>query len=743
MVDVGLFRLFWSLLIVLMGCGQVFSSKPQPKPRAHVGVRQPILNAILIDGALHGASLYSHPINLFKNLGWRTSFYNVSDLLTAGVDAVFEKPAGVFIFSLGLDFWRSKRGSHVRNALCEAVAKALSVRGGVTLFAIPDGLGANAQLLEASLDGFFIDVGLSEFAVNSGSGNVLTDKLKSFISAPLSARSSLYDTSLRVASSSTSPVRLPQTFLKTSTQDLAISLPYWSEGRFSSKGALSPLIPLGFLLFSNKREHSFVFVSESVLKTFGVCEDFLVFPFKPGLQKSFEKIIQSFWLDVDRWARYSGSFAQSKIEELFSQRSYRKNMGTVFGGGAVPQPREKKKLTGWMELVVFERLPEEYESDWSKKCARQQELVEGILDARLDYLWLGLSPQMYYGKHAKYPEKKGIFEAGFKRFCRMLKNAAKERASAKIPAILLGYEIANNLYEPHLPAEYAVDIFGNHYRDVPAPTSKLFWQDEVTVPFQRFMAFLKTVPAEMRLPIAGVVFDLELYGRRLEGQFLSTMMCDNATRSLFMSQKSKALSPEAFVIKLTKEKWWKKYMAFVEGQVSSLALKMRQDMIRNNQNQKLAMAVYTPSITTDWFFKSFFKGLVSGGETLHWLTFNTNFSRIKRQVQHEFGGMSIDHSAVVMLSKVSDDPDGVSKFLQNLSSYNGGIWFNRWSRFVEPHDPSAWHFPEQPRLFEPRSKQEFLQGLVRLQEYDLIEVQPPLFVPETGKRFRQELNPVG
>lgn len=714
---------FWSYLCsvsLLFLCVQQLEASPGEVRSVTRGsaVHSAKMNVVFVNGGMNSQSMYSHPLGVFKDLGWESTFYGLDDLLNLGVDALFKKPVGLFVFTLGFDFWRASKESHVRESLCKAISRAVNVSGGVTVFSVPDSLGAQHALLDASLDVFFKEIGLDEFSSMGSSKDfekkLLVQRLKSFLKAPLCLRSMFYDTTLRVAKPSKVPKRLPlQTFIKTKDKDLAFSLPYWYAGRFNSRGALAPLLPFGFVLYSNARQHSIVFVSESILRTCGVSEDFLMFPVKSSRQRDLERLIQLFWGDVSSWATYSGSLAQGAIESQMRSKAAGRKFKTVFTHIPEEDSSVKKKLTGWMELAVFEKSKEEYDSEWRKKTLKQQELIDDILASKLDYLWLSLSPQMYYGVHAKYSHKKSAFEGAVKRFFRMLSQSAKAQGVDKIPQILVGYEIANNLYEPHLPLDYAVDIFGNQYRDVPNPANSRFWQDEIIDPFQKFMAFIKTLSAEDMVPVAGVVFDLELYGRRLEGQFIPTMMCGASTRKTFMQGKAREMPHDAFVRKLTQEKMWKKYQAYVGGLVAAIGAKIRQEVIKNSKTPKPVFAVYTPAVMTDWFYKNFFKGLVPSGESLHWFSFNTKFSRIKKAVEHEFGGMRIDHSSVVMLSKITDNQKHVAFFLERISQYNSGLWFNRWSRLVEPHDPAAWHYVEQPRMFEPLSKERFRDTLSR------------------------------
>ncbi len=716
----------YQLLLVFLCINGVFALPHQEK-RGHVRQKEASrsdVKMVFVDGGVRTKNHYFQTFGVFEKLGWKSSFYNVEDLLSLGGHKVCEKNPQISCFVLGMDFWRGKRGGYAKQRICEAINQSLGVEDGVTLLSVPDSLGKQGALLSVLLDNFFQDIGFEEFSgVASSEGMGLwefTEKLKSFLSSPLSSRSIRYDTALRAGAVGHGLAHVSSVFHTNVAGDIALTLPSNYPGRFSAQSHLASLLPMGFLLFSNARRHSVIFFPESLLKTCGFAEDFHIFPVDAHLQKDFEKMTQALWVDIDSWARYSGPLWRVKIDEMFKSGALRSALSVEVDVPMVDTfGAEKKVLTGWMELVAFERTPGEITSIWQEKCRRQKELIDDILSGGLTYLWISLSPQMYYGVHAKCPEKKTAFEAGFKRFARMLRARAKARHHEKIPQLFIGFEIANNLYERHLPAEYAVDLFGTPYTDMPAPTSRLFWQEEIVDPFRYFMSFMRTLPAENSLPIAGVIFDLELYGRRHEGEFLSTMVCDDQTRNAFLAaRKLGVMTSEKFVEWLSEKKMWEAYERFVEKKVEALAAKMRKDLVRFSGGRKLLFSVYTPSISIDSFYKNFFKGLMGGQvDALHWFSFNTNFARLRKFVEHEFAGTKIEHSSVVMLSKVTDDLNRTSRFIQNILKYNHGAWFNRWSRMPDPHEPNEWHISEQPHMFDPVSKPKFTSLLSEIMVY--------------------------
>ena len=110
-----------------------------------------------------------------------------------------------------------------------------------------------------------------------------------------------------------------------------------------------------------------------------------------------------------------------------------------------PLEVQKKKKTAWMELLAFEETGSESFGELKKKREQQRKLIDATLQADLDCLWISLSPQMYYGVHAKNPEKKDIFERSVVRFCHELQKEAHLRGQG-FPKILVGFEIVNNLH---------------------------------------------------------------------------------------------------------------------------------------------------------------------------------------------------------------------------------------------------------------------------------------------------------
>ncbi|HLB41144.1 MAG TPA: hypothetical protein VJJ83_05115, partial [Candidatus Babeliales bacterium] len=168
----------------------------------------------------------------------------------------------------------------------------------------------------------------------------------------------------------------------------------------------------------------------------------------------------------------------------------------------------KTVTIAWLELTAFTPLPiTATPAVIAERSEQQQQLIQYLLSAKLDRLWLSLSPHMYLSPRARYAPQKIEFYQTLNSFYHQLTATAAQQ-QLPVPALYLGFEIANNLYPPHLPVPCAVDLFGHQYPDLPAPLDAEFWCTELLEPLQ---AVCQAVP---EIPWAGIVLDLEMYLRQ-------------------------------------------------------------------------------------------------------------------------------------------------------------------------------------------------------------------------------------
>ena len=74
------------------------------------------------------------------------------------------------------------------------------------------------------------------------------------------------------------------------------------------------------------------------------------------------------------------------------------------------------------------------------------------------------------------------------------------------------------------------------------------------------------------------------------------------------------------------------------------------------------------------------------------------FYAMQDVVQRIFEGVDVEHSWVLMLSKLSEDCVRNAELVRSCMGKNDGIWLNRVSRFEHPYagDEKEWYFLERP-----------------------------------------------
>lgn len=343
-----------------------------------------------------------------------------------------------------------------------------------------------------------------------------------------------------------------------------------------------------------------------------------------------------------------------------------------------PQPPKTK--IAWLELTVFAP-PRAHATatELLAQKAQQEQLLNYIFTAKLDCLWLSLSPQMYLSPRARYAPQKTEFYQTVTNFYQQLK-AASEQHQVPLPALYLGFEIANNLYHPHLPVPCAVDLFGHTYSDLPAPLDSDFWQQELILPLQ---TLCQAVP---HIPWAGVVLDLEMYLRQQTNQFSDLMGFEPTTKQRYLAELptgNPTTTPSLM-----------HYYHWLTDNAQKLGTQLRAQCTALVPHCQIML--YLPNLNTNWFYAGLFHGLSNAQRPLYLLTFNTDPTAIKAWLtkQQIYG----QHATVMMLSKFTTPADGAR--LAEITQGHDGIWFNRWSRLVEPFRTQHWTTLESTNLSE-------------------------------------------
>lgn len=350
-------------------------------------------------------------------------------------------------------------------------------------------------------------------------------------------------------------------------------------------------------------------------------------------------------------------------------------------GEGAPLPRlvsapKLPRKTGWAELAPFEP---------GADPASAQRFMRLLERARLDTLWLSISPNQYYRPGARFEEKTQAMEASVQAMSRALAEQAA-RTGRPAPRVLVALHPASNLRCPPFPAQMARDLYQRDYPDLPAPLFEDFWEQEVVEPAEHFAE--RWARLSEGLPLGGVVIDLELYLRPLTGvsEFRSTMGFEDATVARSPIKRFDAQGIGAHFGWLERE---------AERLSATMAARFRRAI------PGALVAAYAPAISLDWFYRGFYRGLSAAGP-FPLYTFTGDVRPHLGAL--EDAGISAQHAGVLMLSKLRR-PEDAGLFAAVLQR-NHGIWLNRCSR-VDAYDPTAWHRLEQSPLSFAEREQAF------------------------------------
>jgi len=480
------------------------------------------------------------------------------------------------------------------------------------------------------------------------------------------------------------------------------------------------LFPFGIYWF-NQLQNNHVLISSASLFSFsGISENFKLCPISIATKSALHLAISDMMgqlhalvtnnTRVNNTKKTGHGYRQSlpSIASLLEPATRMK--GSYQGGyqGGY-QGRKEKLKTAWMELTVFKP---SYKKPNKKE--QQDALVDYILASDLDHLWITINPQMYYSPIGTLKKEKTNMLRTLALFTKKLAYQANYKGQ-NAPGILIGFEIANNIYKPNLPTRNARDLYGNKYPDIPAPLEQSFWENEVKRPLALFLNDWHLTNISHGIRLSGVVLDLEMYGRKTTASFLPTMGFAPETVGAFLGSQ---IAPAEyggptnhhFAQYLITHKQGKEYFTYLERRATKLGMQLRDFF--NAHLPQGEIVCYAPNISTDWFYKGLYKGLSSKHQPLHLFTFNTAFQTHKKWLTKN--DIHAYHSQVLMLSKLTTREEA-SKVRQILAHHDG-IWINRFSRLVEPYHKD-WSELEQTPLAMDQRRQMIEQAFRRPKQY--------------------------
>jgi hypothetical protein len=131
------------------------------------------------------------------------------------------------------------------------------------------------------------------------------------------------------------------------------------------------------------------------------------------------------------------------------------------------------------------------------------------------------------------------------------------------------------------------------------------------------------------------------------------------------------------------------YFSFLEHDAESLGAELKAFF--NKKISHCLIACYMPNILINWFYKGLYKGLSEKKHPLQLYTFNSEFQGHK--TWFEVNRLTVQHSSVLLLSKIKEPKD--FSWINSILQHHHGIWFNRFSRMVEPK-VNDWGAIERP-----------------------------------------------
>ncbi|MCK9583250.1 MAG: hypothetical protein M0Q46_06540 [Endomicrobiales bacterium] len=465
-------------------------------------------------------------------------------------------------------------------------------------------------------------------------------------------------------------------------------------------GIVQQTLPYGMYWFNEKYKNHVFFTYSSALSFAGIVENFHVCPIDIALRDQMLELVQRMTGQVMQFAQLKSKkdvcdFGRKIVNYPAEPKRF---PGIVFEEAFYPTAKARK--IAWMDMDVF--YSDDVKGPWKgqdREKARQ-DLIDYVYEAKLDALWLTINPQMYYSFRARLPgaEKLKQFWDALECCAQQIKQGAN-RHNGKIPSILIGYEIANNIYAPHLPKRCAVDMFEQVYQDLPSPIDQTFWETEVAKPLHVFVKEWNSRPILKQVTLGGVVIDLEMYCRKKSGMFLTSMSYDAATFNKFMSlrdgKKSNKVPRRDRILRLMQVKGGNLYYRYLEQEAEKIGKYLQKSFVQVLGNPLIMC--YLPQISVSWFYKGLYKGLAAGyKDPLYLLTFNSAFAEhapwfVKNKIP-------VNHASVMMLSKFEKHAD--FDIAKRLGRRHPTLWFNKFSRFVDLKGVAGWTNIEQPAIGE-------------------------------------------
>ncbi|KKP24270.1 MAG: hypothetical protein SZ59_C0002G0116 [candidate division TM6 bacterium GW2011_GWF2_28_16] len=613
------------------------------------------INIALIDTVNHEPYKYNNFIELSKTAGFNINYKSFVDILDNNLkDLKLNNYDGIF-FIAGIEFLKgiaTQSESSIKFLkLLKDFAQNKNKLIGLILPPI-NNININNKILLFAPLFTCLDINTYINGFIDNNGNIINSQefkfINTFLNITFEARNKNYYTTL------SNPSGKKQTHANNINKDLFTTLPINTQEHDN----LNSLTPYGLYWIKNNNQ---IFITSNSLVSFAdISENFHICPTNFDLRRIINKNLLNMLTELNYlFKSKNNNIDYEKIKNI-NYPDLPQNINNV-GEKLENKGSNYLNKVAWLDINIFEK-------DNSEAQEEQDKLIKSIIKSS-PYLklWLTLNPNMYFSAIGKKKNQKDLFLNSLKKFTKKLSLSCKKQ-KIKCPEILIGFEIANNLYAPDLPKNHPVDIYGNKYLDIPNPISQNFWIQEIINPLNKFLELYKNPDINNNIKITGIILDLEMYCRRSSSSFLDTMGFSKNNINKFGRTNLK---------ELIKNKELTQYFNFLKNQAKIIG-----KYIKNNINKKIQkpfIACYAPSISTDWFYKGFYKGLSSKNQPVQLLTFNNEI--VSHQDWLNSKNIQAKHLSVLMLSKLENTQD--FRWVPKILDHNHGIWLNKWSRFSE------------------------------------------------------------
>lgn len=690
------------------------------------GITRGSQDLVIIDTVDRDAYLYKPIIAMFTTIGYNVTYKPIDMVIDHNLPRLGLPRYKAAIFILGPEFLGAMDRSHV----CVKVLQALNLfarqPGVLICLAFPSLKVPPGQNLVACCAPIFNQLGVvapqGQLAYPFGNGstktpavNVFSYVANIFLGASLESRPMDYHTTLNMPRPGIEfDIDQMQRMLALREEPLCL-LPL----RMTCSATVRRTLPYGLLWRNEARKNTVLLLPYSLVNGMGsITENFQVTPMDSTLRIEIMSMMHRMVWEAHMLADVKDGQHIGALATKLMQQDSPLPSRSVLQVGLAPAQRQLDagRKVGWMDIDVFAPPePDKVPTDGLDPHKQQDDLVNHIVKAGFDMLWTTANPHMYLSPIGRHKDKQERYRAMFACLTKKLA-AACQALKRPLPKLYIGFEIANNLYPPHLPKDHPIDLYEHAYADIPVPIDMSFWRSEVIKPLHILAAWWQDAQVSNGVKLGGVVLDLEMYCRKQTGSFTTTMGFDAFSFNRFAKSRGPSWQHVALrdrPLLLMQQGLMQTYYKFLEDEAKKIGLELQREFGKAIPGG--GIMCYLPHIQISWPYKGLMKGLTAHKKPLQLLTFNSEFYAHESWFRDQQLLPMVTHSSVVMFSKLRETSD--FSIMSDLLARHGSIWVNRISRWVEKSrwlkDPRDWTCIEAPG-FKPEFDAPFCTYLRQL-----------------------------